>query len=39
MFCRLKDWRRITTRFDRNITSFMGAIALVAAVIWNESAP
>jgi transposase len=34
MFCRLKDWRRIATRFDRNITSFMGAIALAAAVIW-----
>ena len=34
MVCRLKDWRRIATRFDRNITSFMGAIALAAAVIW-----
>jgi len=34
MFCRLKDWRRIATRFDRNITTFMGAIALAAAVIW-----
>jgi transposase len=34
MFCRLKDWRRIATRFDRNITNFMGAIALAAAVIW-----
>jgi transposase len=34
MFCRLKDWRRIATRFDRNLKSFMGAIALAAAVIW-----
>jgi len=34
MFCRLKDWRRIATRFDRNIKTFMGAIALAAAVIW-----
>ena len=34
MFCRLKDWRRIATRFDRNITNFMAAIALAAAVIW-----
>ena len=34
MFCRLKDWRRLATRFDRNIKNFMAAIALVAAVIW-----
>ncbi len=27
MFCRLKDWRRIATRFDRNIKNFMAAIA------------
>lgn len=34
MFCRLKDWRRIATRFDRNIKNFMAAIALAATVIW-----
>jgi transposase len=34
MFCRLKDWRRIATRFDRNIRNFMGAIALAASIIW-----
>nr|WP_141652470.1 IS5 family transposase [Rhizobium grahamii] len=34
MFCSLKDWRRIATRFDRNIQNFMSAIALAAAVIW-----
>jgi transposase len=34
MFCRLKDWRRIATRFDRNLKNFVGAIALAAAVIW-----
>ncbi|KAA9382339.1 IS5 family transposase [Neorhizobium galegae] len=34
MFCRLKDWRRIATRFDQNIQNFMSAIALAAAVIW-----
>jgi transposase len=33
MFRRLKDWRRIATRFDRNIKSFIGAIALAATVI------
>ena len=34
MFCRLKDWRRIATRFDRNIKNFIAAIALAAAIIW-----
>ena len=34
MFCRLKDWRRLATRFDRNVKNFMSAIALAAAVIW-----
>ena len=34
MFCRLKDWRRIATRYDRNLKTFLGAIALAAAVIW-----
>src|SRR3546814_16674508 len=34
MFCRLKDWRRIATRFDRNIKNFMSAVALAAAVTW-----
>ena len=33
MFCRLKDWRRIATRFDRNLKNFIGSIALAAAVI------
>jgi transposase len=34
VFCRFKDWRRIATRFDRNLKSFMAAIALAAIVIW-----
>lgn len=34
MVCRLKDWRRIHTRFDRNVRTFMGAVALAATVIW-----
>jgi transposase len=34
MFCRLKDWRRIATRFDRNVKNFMAAVALAATVIW-----
>lgn len=34
MFCRIKDWRRIATRFDRNIKNFMAAITIAATVIW-----
>jgi transposase len=34
MFCRLKDWRRLATRFDRNIKTFMAAIAIAALVTW-----
>ncbi|MEQ9329565.1 MAG: transposase [Rhodospirillales bacterium] len=39
MFCRLKDWRRIATRLDRNIRNFLAAVALAAValaanVIW-----
>ena len=34
LFCRIKDWRRIATRFDRNIKNFMSAIAIAATVIW-----
>ena len=28
MFCRFKDWRRVATRFDRNIKTFMATIAI-----------
>ena len=34
MFCRFKDWRRIATRFDRNLKTFFGAVCIAAAVIW-----
>jgi transposase len=34
MFCRFKDWRRVATRYDRNIKTFMATIAIAAAVIW-----
>jgi hypothetical protein len=34
MFCRLKDWRRIATRYDKLATNFMAAICLAAAVTW-----
>ena len=34
MFGRLKDWRRIATRYDRCATTFFGAITLAAIVIF-----
>jgi transposase len=34
MFCRLKDWRRIATRYDRLANNFLSAIALVATVCF-----
>ena len=39
MFGRIKDWRRIHTRYDRCAHAFMSAIALAAIVIFwiNES--
>lgn len=34
MFCRLKDYRRIATRYDNLATNFLGTIYLAAAVTW-----
>ena len=34
MFGRLKDWRRVTTRYDRCPKVFLSAIALAALVIY-----
>ena len=34
MFGRLKDWRRIHTRYDRCAHTFMSAIAIAAIVIF-----
>ena len=34
MFCRLKDFRRIATRYDKRADNFLSAILLVAAVTW-----
>lgn len=33
-FCRLKDWRRIATRYDKLARNFLAATALVAALFW-----
>lgn len=32
MFCRLKDFRRVATRYDRNATNFLAAICIAATV-------
>jgi transposase len=34
MFCRLKDFRRIATRYDRNAANFLAAVCLAAAVSY-----
>jgi putative transposase len=34
MFCRLKDFRRIATRYDKLATNFAAAVALAAIVTW-----
>jgi len=33
MFARLKDWRRIATRYDKLARNFHAAVMLVAAII------
>jgi transposase len=32
--CRLKDWRRIATRYDKLATNFAAAVAIAATIIW-----
>ena len=34
MFCRLKDWRRIATRYDKLASSFAAAVAIAAIITW-----
>jgi transposase len=34
MFCRLKDFRRIATRYDKLADNFLSAVHLVAAITW-----
>lgn len=33
LFCKLKNWRRIATRYDRLARNYMAAIAMVAVII------
>jgi len=34
MFCTLKDWRRIATRYDKLARNFASAVAIVATITW-----
>ena len=34
MFCRLKDCRRLATRYDKLADNFLGKIHLAAAIMW-----
>lgn len=33
-FCRLKDWRRVATRYDKLARNFHAAVAIAAVIIW-----
>ncbi len=33
-FCRIKDWRRIATRYDKLARNFSSAVALAAVISW-----
>jgi len=33
-FCRIKDWRRIATRYDKLARNFLSATTLVAVLYW-----
>jgi transposase len=33
-FCRLKDFRRIATRYDRLARNFLAPVCLVATIVW-----
>ncbi len=34
MFCRLKDFRRIATRYDKRADTFLAAVYIAATLIW-----
>lgn len=33
-FCRLKDFRRIATRYDRLAPNYLASVCLIAAIMW-----
>lgn len=34
MFCRLKDWRRVATRYDKLAVNFTAAVFIAAIITW-----
>lgn len=34
LWCRLKDWRRIATRYDKLATNFMAGVFIAAAITF-----
>jgi transposase len=37
LFCRLKNWRRIATRYDRLARNYLAGLALIAVVTeWSQ---
>ena len=34
MFCRLKDFRRIATRYDKLARNFLAGVLIAAAITW-----
>jgi transposase len=34
MFCRLKDFRRIATRYDKRADNFLSAVMIAATLTW-----
>ena len=34
MFCRLKDFRRVATRYDKLARNFLAGVLLAAALLW-----
>lgn len=34
MFCRLKDFRRVATRYDRNAANYLAAVSIAAAIAY-----
>lgn len=34
MFCRLKDFRRIATRYDKRADTYLSAVLIVATLVW-----
>ena len=33
-FCRIKDWRRIATRYDKLARNYFATAAIVGALVW-----